>query len=570
MGTLIGRPSENAKTENAKHLSGDDGDLTKVVGVTGLYVRILTAVLKVPALVIVAALCMLVGVNMAYGKFGKGVEFFPDVEPKAATVLVHARGNLSIYEQDDIMKQVENIILTVEGFETVYTRTGSAGSNDLAEDVIGQVQLSFRNWQERKTANEILAEIDEKTKDIAGVHVETQKQQEGPESGKAMELQLRSREPALIAQHIDIVRRGLDEVGDFIDIEDSRPMPGIEWELKIDRAQAAKFGLDTSSIGQSIRLITNGMVITDFLPNDADDDIDVIVRYPADQRSLDQLDQLRIETSTGSVPISNFVTRVAKQRTGRLERADANRIMSVKADLPPEVNKTAKLREMEAWLIKQKDWDPRVQFVFKGSDEDQQNAQQFLVKAFGIALFIMAIILVTQFNSFYHALLILSAVIMSTIGVMLGLLIMGKPFGIVMTGIGVIALAGIIVNNNIVLIDTFATFRKKGMDVTEAAIRTGAQRLRPVMLTTITTCLGLLPMVFQMNIDFFARDISFGAPSTQWWVDLAMAIAFGLVFSTPLTLLVTPCALKLPEDVRRWCSVFKKKPAEDTTKIVET
>lgn len=559
LGGIIGRPSENAKDENAKHLSGDTGDLDKVTGITGVYVRILRAALRVPALVLLSALGILVAVNIAYGKFGKGVEFFPDVEPKAATVLVHARGNLSIYEQNAIMQEVEEIILTVDGFDNVYSRTGSAGSNDLAEDVIGQVQLGFKNWQERKTANEILAEIDEKTKHIAGVHVETQKQQEGPETGKAMELQLRSREPALLAKHVDIVRRGLDVVGDFKDIEDSRPMPGIEWELQIDRAQAAKFGLDTSSIGQSIRLITNGMVITDYLPNDADEDIDVIVRFPTDQRSLDQLDQLRIETNAGSIPISNFVKRVPKERTGRLERSDANRIMTVKADLPPGINKTAKLREMEAWLIKQKEWDPRVKFVFKGSDEDQQNAQAFLVKAFGIALFIMAIILVTQFNSFYHALLILSAVIMSTIGVMLGLLIMGKPFGIVMSGIGVISLAGIIVNNNIVLIDTFSNFRKKGMDVTEAAIRTGAQRLRPVMLTTITTCLGLMPMVLQMNIDFLARDISFGAPSTQWWVDLAMAIAFGLVFSTPLTLLVTPCALKLPEDVRRWFAVLKNK-----------
>jgi multidrug efflux pump len=164
-------------------------------------------------------------------------------------------------------------------------------------------------------------------------------------------------------------------------------------------------------------------------------------------------------------------------------------------------------------------------------------------------MFVMAIILVTQFNSFYHAFLILTAVIMSTIGVMAGLLITGQPFGIVMTGIGVIALAGIVVNNNIVLIDTFARLKEDGYPPIEAILRTGAQRLRPVMLTTITTICGLLPMVFQVNLDFVTREITYGAPSTQWWVQLATAVAFGLTFATILTLVVTPSLLAVGANV---------------------
>ena len=171
--------------------------------------------------------------------------------------------------------------------------------------------------------------------------------------------------------------------------------------------------------------------------------------------------------------------------------------------------------------------------TFKGEDQEQKEAQAFLMKAFAVALFMMAIILVTQFNSFYSAFLILTAVIMSTCGVMIGLLVTDQPFGIVMSGIGVIALAGIVVNNNIVLIDTFDRLKEEASSVTEAILLTGAQRLRPVLLTTITTVLGLMPMVLAVNIDFVSREVQVGAPSTQWWRQLSTAIVFGLTFATP-------------------------------------
>jgi len=195
--------------------------------------------------------------------------------------------------------------------------------------------------------------------------------------------------------------------------------------------------------------------------------------------------------------------------------------------------------------LKALDTDPRVSIEIKGENTEQQDSQEFLQKAFLVALFVMAIILVTQFNSFYQAFLILSAVLFSTVGVFLGLLIFQKPFGIVMSGIGVISLAGIIVNNNIVLIDTYNVLRRRGMQAYEAILRTGAQRLRPVLLTTVTTILGLAPMVMEMNIDLVNRNIEFGGPSTQWWSQLATAVAGGLAFATLLTLILTPCMLSL-------------------------
>jgi multidrug efflux pump len=161
----------------------------------------------------------------------------------------------------------------------------------------------------------------------------------------------------------------------------------------------------------------------------------------------------------------------------------------------------------------------------------------------------MAIILVTQFNSFYQAFLILSAVMFSTIGVLLGLMLIEQPFSIVMSGIGVISLAGIVVNNNIVLIDTYNLIKKKGAHAFEAAVLTCSQRIRPVLLTTFTTILGLLPMTLGMNFDLINRHIQIGGPSTQWWTQLASAITFGLAFATLLTLVMTPCMLVLGDKV---------------------
>jgi multidrug efflux pump len=340
------------------------------------------------------------------------------------------------------------------------------------------------------------------------------------------------------------------ELGGFVDIEDGRPIPGIEWEIRVDRAQAAKFDADISLIGSYVRMITNGMKLGEYRPDASDEEIDIVVRLPREYRTIEQLNRIRVQTAAGLIPISNFVTLEPKAKVDQLRRVDGSRVMTVKAEVADGLLADTKVRELKAWLGEQT-IDPRVQVTFKGEDEEQKEAQAFLVKAFGVAIFLMAIILVTQFNSFYSAFLILSAVIMSTTGVMIGLLVTDQPFGIVMSGIGVIALAGIVVNNNIVLIDTFDRLVSDAGSVREAIMKTGAQRLRPVLLTSVTTILGLMPMVVGLNIDFVERTLQFGAPSTQWWRQLSTAIVFGLAFATPLTLVVTPAALMLRENLSR-------------------
>jgi multidrug efflux pump len=553
LGSFIGK---NPQKDQKKPLKLQTlKDLDKLRGPINIYLGFLKATLKIPGFVLLGAVLLLVAVQFSYAKFGRGVEFFPSIEPKAASVLIHARGNLSVYEQDSLVKEVESRILDVEGIKVFYTESGeqdTQGNDDIAADVIGKITIEFDDWNKRDSATDILQEIRERTKNIAGISVETQKQEEGPPSGKDIQIEVGSRFPETLPKVVEMIRAKLAADSDVIDLEDSRPLPGIEWELQVDRAQASKFGIDISLIGDYVRMVTNGLKVTDFRPDGAEDEVDIVIRHSKVERTLDQLDQIRIETNSGSIPISNFVERVPQPAVGTINRKDQHRIFTIKANLVEGVNTNDKVVAFKEWLVKNRDQiDPRVIIEFTGEDEDQREAQQFLMKAFVIALFAMAVILVTQFNSFYSAFLILFAVVMSTVGVMMGLLITHQPFGIVMSGIGVIALAGIVVNNNIVLIDTYDNHRRRGLEIYDAIMVTGAQRLRPVLLTTVTTVLGLMPMVLQLNIDFINRDVSYGAPSTQWWVQLSTAIVFGLTFSTLLTLVVTPCALMMRERVAR-------------------
>ena len=556
MGALFGKAGAAGDPKlMAALVASETGDLKSIKGFTGWYISVLDAALKRPGLILLMAVVMLVGVQIAYGKFGRGVEFFPDIEPEFASVLVHARGNLSAYEQDFLVREVEARILDTPGVETFYTRAGKPPQKgpELSEDVIGQIQLQFEPWGSgRPSVNQIMEDIRARTQGLAGIFIEARKQEEGPPTGKDVQVQLASRFPEKLDAAVALIRGGLGEIGGFQDIEDSRPLPGIEWQVDVDRAQAAKFGIDITTIGYYIRMVTNGLIVAGYRPDDSDDEIDIVIRHAAEQRTLDQLDRVRIEGKGGSVPISSFTERKAKPAVGVINRSNQKRTLTVQADVPEGMNTTEKVNQVKSWIAANRDKiDPSIEISFKGEDEEQRTAQNFLIKAFVVALFIMAIILVTQFNNFFSGMLILSAVIMSTIGVMLGLLITQQPFGIIMSGIGVIALAGIIVNNNIVLIDTFDTLRREygdKMPVREIILRTGAQRLRPVLLTTVTTVVGLLPMVFQLNIDFFSREVSVGAPSTQWWVQLSTAIAFGLSFSTVLTLIVTPAALMWREN----------------------
>ncbi|VAW08500.1 RND multidrug efflux transporter; Acriflavin resistance protein, partial [hydrothermal vent metagenome] len=254
-------------------------------------------------------------------------------------------------------------------------------------------------------------------------------------------------------------------------------------------------------------------------------------------------------------PLSNFVTRTARPQVDRIVRRDGRRIIEVKANGNTrveghEVSQGLAIANMKTWLSSGALGED-VSWIMRGADEDTVDAAKFFQGAMAAALFMIAMILLLEFNSFYHAALTLSSVILSVFGVLLGIALSGQYISIIMTGTGIVALAGIVVNNNIVLIDTYQYLRRKGLSVENAVIRTAAQRVRPVLLTTVTTILGLLPMVFEITVNFASGTISHGSTTSDWWVLLSSAVVFGLAFSTMLTLILTPVMLAAPTVLRK-------------------
>nr|WP_255561611.1 efflux RND transporter permease subunit [Pseudohoeflea sp. DP4N28-3] len=555
LGSVIGRRQPQSAAAKRSLYEAERGDPRRIGGLTGVYVRMLEWAILRPAATALLALALLLGGFGLYGQFGKGLTFFPSVEPEFMQVQVRAGDNFSIYNRDALVRRVEERLLKYEEIATVYARsTMSAGGGD--DETIGTLQLELTDWDTRRPAEQIGADIRRDVADIAGIDVQVQTESGGPTSGKPVNLRIAARNPAVQSDSVDQVLSVMQQIGGFTDVTDSRPVPGVEVSINVDRAEAARYGADVSLLGQAVQLLTRGIAVADYRPDDADGELDIRVRFPAEERSLSELGNLRVPTSAGLVPISNFVTFAPAERTGTITRIDEQRVVSIEANVAPGVLVNDQITAIRAALDRA-EWPDGVTYSFAGEAEDQAETMAFLGGAFVAAILLMLIILVLQFNNFYQAFVVMSAIVFSVAGVLLGLLITGRPFGVVMGGIGVIALAGIVVNNNIVLIDTYNDLKRGGLAPREAALRTGAQRLRPVMLTSVTTALGLMPMVLGANLNFFTREIVFGAPSTQYWTELSSAIVGGLLVATLLTLVLTPALLMLGE-----ISLWRRKKAK--------
>ncbi|KZX62588.1 acriflavin resistance protein [Vibrio sp. HI00D65] len=537
LGGLIGKPQYVSPQNQARMVALHNDDFSQATGLTKAYYHTLSLAIKHPFKIIFSAILLAVAVGFTYSKAGLGAEFFPEVDPPFFNVKVRSHGDLSIQEKDDIMRDIEQVMLNHEEFDTVYTRTGG-------DDQIGLISITPVDWQYRRSVKAIIEELKQQTDQYAGVEIEYKFPDAGPPVENDLVIELSAKTPEQLNQAAKIVRSWADGNQTLTNISDTASKDGIDWKVDIRRDDAARFAADATLVGNTVQFVTNGLKIGDYLPDDSAEEVDILVRYPNDKRDIGRFDQLRVKTPAGLVPITNFAQIIPDHKQDTIKRLDGKRVVNIMADMEEGYNLALELPKIEQ-ALSELGLPDSVGFRIRGQNEEQENSSAFLQTAFLVALAVMALILITQFNSFYQAFLILSAVLFSTVGVFVGLLIFQRPFGIVMSGIGVIALAGIVVNNNIVLIDTYNQLVKRGLDKRDAILRTGVQRLRPVMLTTVTTILGLMPMVLEMNIDLINQKIEFGAPSTQWWSQLATAIAGGLAFATVLTLVLTPCLLML-------------------------
>ena len=560
----------------------------------GWVIRAIAGNPVMPLVTIGAVAVFVVATFSYYGSHNRGVEFFVETEPEQAILYVRARGNLSIDEKDRLVREVEKIVATTPGIQSQFSFAGEGGLNantggaDAPRDTIGQIQIEMLPWEARKDdpalrGQHVLDTIAAKVAGIPGIYTEVLNLSMGPASGKPVHLRLTGDNWDALHRAVATVEAKFGDTPGLTDIDDTLPLPGIDWQIDVDVEKAGRYGADVATVGAMVQLVTRGVLLDTMRVPSSDEEIDIRVRLPAEDRLLSTLDSLKVRTADGLVPLSNFITRKPVPKLARIDRVDGHRYFDVRAAVAPDlarltdasgttlavigaeaassdpalaariererltvvpINANERIAALSEWLGQDTPLPPGVSWQWAGDQEEQQESETFLVQAFGMALALMFIILLTQFDSFYNSVLVLLAVVLSTAGVLVGMIVMDQPFSIIMTGTGVVALAGIVVNNNIVLIDTYQDFSRY-MPRIEAIIRTAEQRLRPVLLTTITTMAGLLPMMYGISIDLVAGGYSIDSPTAMWWKQLATAVVFGLGIATVLTLVVTPALLAL-------------------------
>ena len=503
-----------------------------------------------------------------FGKNNYGVEFFVEGEPEQAIVYVKARGNLSLTEKDILVRQAELIVNAHPGVESVFSFAGAGGLNQntagasAPKDTIGQIQLETIPWENRRgnsdlDGNKIIAELSNALSALPGIEIEILELERGPASPKPVHLRLKGENWNDLLNTTAQMRSIFDQTEGLIQVEDTRPLPGIDWQIDVDVEKAGRYGADVATVGAMIQLVTRGILLDTMRVDSSDEEIEIRVRLPEDDRFLSTLDNLKVRTADGLVPLSNFISRKPVAKLAEINRIDQKRYFDIKAGIEPNLKRTVisdegiksevfiNANERIAFLtnyLQENPLPPGISWEWTGDQADQAESQAFLSSAFAAALVLMFIILLSQFNSFYNSFVVLIAVVLSTVGVLIGMLVMQQPFSIIMTGTGIVALAGIVVNNNIVLIDTYQELSRY-LPKVEAIIRTAEQRIRPVLLTTITTMAGLAPMMFGLSLDFVNGGYSVDSPTALWWKQLATAVVFGLGTATMLTLVFTPALL---------------------------
>jgi len=577
----------------------------------GWVIHAITGNPVMPVVMIAAVAAFVVTVFTYFGANNNGVEFFVETEPESAIVYVRARGNLSVTEQDALVRQVEELVLQQPGVRDVFAFAGDGGLNnntggaEAPADTIGQVQMDLDPWGTRPDGDVILDALQLRLDTIPGIRTEILAASNGPGSSKPVSLRLSGNDWETLQEATRIARAHFDTLPGLTLVEDTLPLPGIDWQIDVDVEAAGRFGADVATVGAMVQLVTRGILLDTMRVPTSDEEIEIRVRFPEAARVLSTLDTLRVRTRDGLVPLSNFVSYSPAPQLAEISRIDQARVFDVKSDVVsglsrvtddagatlgylrdtsfdttvttaaftlndtayrifhlPEgqdgaaleqglragdltlvpVTANERIAAITAWIESENPFPASVEWEWSGDQDDQAESQAFLSSAFAAALGLMFIILLAQFNSVYNAVLVLLAVILSTAGVLIGMLVMDQTFSIIMTGTGIVALAGIVVNNNIVLIDTYQEYARY-MPRLEAITRTAEARIRPVLLTTITTMAGLAPMMFGISLDFANGGYSIDSPTALWWKQLATAVVFGLGIATVLTLIFTPALL---------------------------
>ena len=538
-------------------VSGESEQTGEVIfdKISSVYGKALKKFVKNPGETLIAVVMLLWFFGFAmYGNFNKGTLYFAEVEPVVAEISIRARGNFSANESKEIMEVVEAKILEVPDIENLYLTTGSqwfnSGGDTMARGFMEVVDSKYRD----RTGYDVIDQVKEVTSNIPGIIVEVTPQEGGPSFGSPIELGIFGDNEAAVARTTEMIEQYMkNDVIGLANIRSTLPYSLIEWRVDVDKQKAAQLGVSISDIGALVQMLTNGFKVGEYRPDDSKDEIEIRARFSSQMRSLSGVEDLKVNSINGLIPISTFIKLVPTENRQSVVRRNGKFFHEIGLATASEFLVSEKVQEMREWISKQ-EFEKGITTKFRGMQEETEEVTEFLGVAAITALALMLILLVTQFNSFYQSALVLSAVFMSIVGVLIGLLITGKPFSTTMTGIAIVALSGIVVNNNIVLIDTFNRLKEEfpSLSREDVVIKTCRQRLRPILLTTATTIFGLMPLAMGLSIDVIGREIIVGSRVVGWWGALASSIVFGLAFSTVLTLIFTPAALVIPSRIRAW------------------
>jgi multidrug efflux pump subunit AcrB len=562
---------------------------------------------------------------MYYVGAEKAVEFFPAIDPKDAYVNVEMPEGADLEYIDRIMKKIEIAITGYAGdtddpqkfkisdYKNVYSlhphekargeqfmgysdlpnvehiyvkAVETTGSSIFENNSPNHIGVQFLDFEDRLTPSVADLEIiRNRVKYIPGAQITVQEAQEGPPTGSPINIEISGDDFQTLGRISRQVREILQNVPHVMDIQDdyNEGIPSIK--ISIDRQKAALFDLSTNWVGHTLKTAFNGLDVSTY--REHDEDFDITVTFgESDRQKAVILKKLMILSPAGQlVPLTTIANIEYSGSMGDIVRINHERVVTVKANvdetkIPGPVARQQAEEGLQSFAL-----PSGYKLKFTGEFEDQKESEQFLSRAFVIALFLIFLILVTLFNSVTQPLIIMTSVILSLGGAFLGLTVIQSPFGIIMSGVGVISLAGVVVNNAIVLIDYTNKLVERGIPVGDAVISAGATRLRPVLLTAITTVLGLFPMVTGISYDFHRMAVSYTSDATQWWQSMSIVVIFGLLVATFLTLVVVPVLYsffhsmntggqKMIATIQRWywwpvTKITKEKPQDSSGRMYE-
>jgi multidrug efflux pump len=555
---LVINPVLSARYQQAKPFALETKKPFKEAFIKRVYHRLLVWALHHRLVVVAVSLLLLVLSLGSFALFGKGTEFFPETEPRRAYVHIKAPEGTNLDASDRFVSQVEKIVSGYSDIRYVISSIGSVGGDPFSQGGTGthinRVALDFKDFHDRsRPSSEMIQEIRNKVlATVNGAEIQVEREQEGPPTGPPVSIEITGQDILVLGELAAKVRSRIAEIPGLVDLKDNFVKGKPEIQVRIDKEKAAILNLDAYTIAYTVKAAVNGVKVGVF--REGKEEYDILARLPEkDRRSLENLKRITISGPRGEpVPLTSVAEVSVQSGMGAIMRLDQKRVVTVTGDVSGRLANDV-IRDIDLRLRQDVEWPRGYAYRFTGEQQEQEKAQAFLSKAFVAAIFLILLVLMTQFNSFTTPFIVLASVVLSLIGVFFGLLVTGTAFGVIMTGIGIISLAGVVVNNAIVLIGYYHQLLEGGMQSEDALIRAGMVRFRPVMLTAVTTILGLLPMATGVSFDFRKLVWDIGGESSQWWGPMAVAVIFGLGVATLLTLVVVPVLCSLENSLnKRW------------------